>query len=214
MENRERQRNPLSTLRTDPVSTPIASRSSLPLCSLSTSTFSLSPHPPPKNKKQLFVLHLRATLENVESLKLPNGYEFCVDVKESAGEERRERVTLSAAEELELPGSRGVAHLVVRFDRGSKHAANASVVMPVKGVTGPDGGVVTASDEWQPVAGLECRGLEPTGFHPGSGFEAVCASGARFGDLDLSEGEWCDFDEKGKVSVGVYGLEGKWEVSR
>ena len=173
------------------------------------------PHPNPHpHARQLFVLHLRATLENVESLKLPNGYDFCVDVKESAGDEARERVTLSAAEEHELPGSRGVAHLVVRFDKGSKHAANASVVMPLKGVTGPDGGLVTSSDEWQPVAGLECRGLEPTRFRPGRGFEVVCSSGTRFGDLDLSEGEWCDFDEKGKVSVGIYGLEGKWEVSR
>ena len=177
------------------------------------------PQPPssthhPSNLAQLFVLHLRATLENVESLKLPNGYDFCVDVKESAGEESRERVTLSAAEEHELPGSRGVAHLVVKFDKGAKHAANASVVMPIKGVTKPDGGYLTASDEWQPVAGLECRGLEPTRFHPGSGFEVVCPSGTKFSDLDLSEGEWCDFDEKAKESVGVYGLEAKWEVSR
>ena len=201
--------NPLS--QQQPRRDVFSNRSSL---SLSLNLDLLSLRSPPETHNQLFVLHLRATLENVESLKLPNGYEFCIDVKESAGEESRERVTLSAAEEHELPGSRGVAHLVVKFDKGSKHAANASVVMPIKGLTKPDGGVLTASDEWQPVAGLECRGLEPTRFHPGSGFEAVCASGTKFGDLDLSEGEWCDFDEKGKVSVGVYGLEGKWEVSR
>ena len=76
-------------------------------------------------------------------------------------------MTLSAAEEHELPGSRGVAHLVVKFDKGSKHAANASVVMPIKGVTKPDGGFLTASDEWQPVAGLECRGFRTDEIPPG-----------------------------------------------
>ena len=82
----------------------------------------------------------------------------------------------------------------------------------IKGVTR----AITAadSDEWVPVAGFECRGLEPTRLHPGPGFAVVTASGAKHADVDLSEGEWVEYDAKLKESVGVYGLEARFEVSR
>ena len=156
---------------------------------------------------------LKATLENVASITLPPEYDFCVDVQDSAGDSTRERVTFSAAEELELPGSRGVAHLVLKWEKGAKHAASASVEgVAIKGVTK----AVSAddSDKWGgPLAAVEARGLDLTAFHPGAGFRVVATSGTVYEDVDLSD-DWCEFDEKGGESIGVYGAEGTWEVRR
>lgn len=51
--------------------------------------------------------------------------------------------------------------------------------------------------------------------HPAQdGWAVTTKGGARFADVDLSEGEWTEYDEKLNASVGVYGLEAKWELHR
>jgi len=35
-----------------------------------------------------------------------------------------------------------------------------------------------------------------------------------FTDVDLSEGEWVEFDDKLNDSVGIYGVESKWELHK
>ena len=155
---------------------------------------------------------LKATLENVESVTLEPGFVFCVDWKDPAGHATRERVTLTAAEEHELPGSRGVAHLVLRWEKGSTHAGNASVVA-LKGVTR----AVTRADSeaWVPVAAFDCRGLEPTAFHPTTGFAVKSVAGTTWeGEgVDFSD-DWVEYDEKLRDSVGVYGVEARFDVHR
>lgn len=162
---------------------------------------------------QRFILQLKATLENVASITIPPGYDFCVDVKDAAGDTARDRVTFSAAEEHELPGSRGVAHFAIKWDRGAKHAASITIEgVDIKNVTRPY--TADDSDSWGgALAAVEARGIDMTGFHPGPGFRVVAASGAVFDDVDLSD-DWCEFDEKAGESVGVYGCEGRWEVRR
>ena len=60
-----------------------------------------------------------------------------MQVKNSAGEDTRENVYVSSAEEHEIAGSRGTAHFVnLRWDRSQRNQANMSVV-DVKGVTRP-----------------------------------------------------------------------------
>jgi hypothetical protein len=121
-------------------------------------------------------------------------------------------VRVTAAEEHDLPGSRGVANFVCKWVRDAKHAASIVVESAVKGVTRD----VTGEDEgaWVPVCGFECRGIEPTALHLGGGFTVTTPAGTAFEDVDLSEGDWVDFDEKGRDSVGVYGLEARFEVRR
>lgn len=48
-------------------------------------------------------------------------------------------------------------------------------------------------------------------FHSQDGFEVVSASGEPYSDVDLSEGEWVEYDEKLGDSVGIYDLEHKLE---
>jgi hypothetical protein len=47
------------------------------------------------------------------------------------------------------------------------------------------------------IVKVECRGLEPVGFQPREGWEAKGeTSDTKFDEIDLTEGEWADYDEK------------------
>lgn len=84
-------------------------------------------------------------------------------MKDSTGDDVREGVRVSAADEVELPGSRGSAHFALKWVRDARHAAHLTLA-PVKGVTRP----YTAADDgkWVGVVGMECRGLEPVSWQP------------------------------------------------
>lgn len=55
---------------------------------------------------------------------------------------------------------------------------------------------------------FDCRGIEPVEFQPGEGWIAKAQeSGKIFENVDLSEKEWVEYDEKAQNSVGIYELE-------
>lgn len=45
------------------------------------------------------------------------------------------------------------------------------------------------------------------------GFRAKTEKGASF-DVDFSEGDWVDFDEKSNASVGIYNIETRIEKAK
>lgn len=61
------------------------------------------------------------------------------------------------------------------------------------------------SNQMKKIVAFDCRGVEPTDFSPRTGFycEGV-ESPTKFTDIDLSEKDWCDYDESTQQSVGVY----------
>jgi len=68
------------------------------------------------------------------------------------------------------------------------------------------------SHDFAPLAILDCRGLEFTGFHPQGNWRCVgFESGTQFDEVDLTDNEWTDYDEKAKVPVGVMNLESHWK---
>ncbi|RKP09552.1 hypothetical protein THASP1DRAFT_28654 [Thamnocephalis sphaerospora] len=100
----------------------------------------------------------------------------------------------------EISGSRGEANLVIRC-KLCKRESTASFV----------GGYSVYNEEhsgqYASLAELDCRGLEPVEFKPRDHFLVVASSGARFEDVDLSEKEWFDYDEKSGDSVSIMELE-------
>jgi hypothetical protein len=46
------------------------------------------------------------------------------------------------------------------------------------------------------------------------GFTVTTRGNTKFTEVDLSEGEWTEYDEKINVSVGIMGLESKWELHK
>lgn len=58
---------------------------------------------------------------------------------------------------------------------------------------------------------FDCRGIEPVDFSPGKGWVVkIEESGTVFDDVDLSEKEWVDYDDKINQSVGIYELESQF----
>ncbi|KAK0257057.1 hypothetical protein LTS16_003301 [Friedmanniomyces endolithicus] len=60
---------------------------------------------------------------------------------------------------------------------------------------------------------LDCRGLEFVEFKADGAWKARgVESGTKFADIDLTEGEWFDYDEKAGEEVSIKDV--KWEIRR
>ncbi|KAK9838391.1 hypothetical protein WJX84_009249 [Apatococcus fuscideae] len=151
----------------------------------------------------LNVVEFCANLENIQSISLPEHHTFCIDVKDSTGDDVRENVRVNDSEEQDIPNSRGTAHFALKWAKDSRKVSYLHVV-PIKGVTRP----VTGEDDSKPVpiVAFDCRGLDVIKWHPEDGFEVVTASGKTFEDVDLSSGEWVEYDEDLSESVGIYDI--------
>lgn len=65
--------------------------------------------------------------------------------------------------------------------------------------------------KFKPIITFDCRGIEPIAFAAGEGWIAkVEDSGNIFQNINLSENEWVEYDEKSQQSVGIYELESKF----
>lgn len=154
----------------------------------------------------IIALYVKAELENVASFRAPEGHLWCLDVSPSAGGDTREKVMLDPTEELELHGSRGTANLVIK-DGKREHTMS---VVEVKDLVKP----LTPDDEWAPIVAFDCRGMEPTAWHPTEGYEVTSTGGKVFADVDLSEDPtmWADYDDKANEPVQISNLEWRFDV--
>lgn len=59
---------------------------------------------------------------------------------------------------------------------------------------------------------FDCRGVEPTAFSPRTGWIVKASDGGQTfdDDVDLSEDDWVEFDQKNNVSVGIYAFESQF----
>lgn len=64
------------------------------------------------------------------------------------------------------------------------------------------------SEKFKSIVAFECRGIEPVDYRPTDGWiVSVEESNKVFNDVDLSEKEWVEYDEKIQDSVGIYEFE-------
>lgn len=66
------------------------------------------------------------------------------------------------------------------------------------------------SEKFKTIVCFDCRGVEPVKFSPRSGWIVKCTDGQTFDDVDLSEDDWVEYDEKSKQDVGVYSFESQF----
>lgn len=163
----------------------------------------------------LYVLYAKAELEGVETLSLVPGSDICVSVRNTTQDQKRERIVVEAElHEADVP-----EHEKHRSEHASNFALTwegehtRSTIRIVEGggdnekgkgskkrSNGGDGVVtreITARDDGQfvPILKLECDGLEPYAFHPmGKEFSLVNSGGAKIENVDLSTGEWSEYD--------------------
>ncbi|OMJ29852.1 UPF0587 protein [Smittium culicis] len=106
-------------------------------------------------------------------------------------------------DEIEIPGSRGSANYVSRC-KFCKREGVASIV------AGPNK-YSNDANAFQTILVLDCRGIEPVEFDFRRNWEAVGPeSNSKFAEIDLSENEFFDYDEKGGNEVSIVDLEYKF----
>jgi hypothetical protein len=154
----------------------------------------------------IIALYVKAELQNVASFSPPEGHLWCIDIEPSAGGEKRSKIMLDPSEELELKGSKGHANLVIK-DGKREHTMS---VVDVKGVIKP----LTPEDEWVPIVAFECRGIEPTAWHPTDGYQVLSTGGKLFDDVDLSEDPtmWADYCDKLGEPVQISELQWRFDL--
>lgn len=65
--------------------------------------------------------------------------------------------------------------------------------------------------KFKTIVVFDCRGAEPMEFSPRTGWIVKAAeNGQTFENVDLSEDDWVDFDEKNNCSVGIYEFASKF----
>lgn len=67
------------------------------------------------------------------------------------------------------------------------------------------------SGKFKTIVQFDCRGIEPTDFSPRAGWIINSTeNGQKFDDVDLSEDDWVEYDQKNCISIGIYEFESKF----
>lgn len=174
----------------------------------------------------LFLLYMKAEeAENIGSVSLRRDVNLCMDVKNPLSDfEVREKVVLNPTETVEQEeGAREPEyHFSLKWE-GSKKASIATILDDAavktalkkkKGVEAPRSYTGQDAGQFVPLLAMECRGLEPSAFFPmGNDFVITSEGGMEFTEeVDLSEGDWADYDADNDQPVSLSQIEFKWEA--
>ena len=172
----------------------------------------------------LFMLYMKAELENVDSVTLRKDINLCINVRNPLeNSEVREKVVMNPSEFLEQDESSREPHhhFALRWEGNKKasvlivldEAGVKTALKKKKKVKAPGDYTSDDAGEWSPILAVECRGLEPEGFFPmGNDFVVASSGGAVFGeDVDFGEGDWAEYDESNDEPVSMSDIEFKWE---
>ncbi|KAI7899986.1 uncharacterized protein BX663DRAFT_488735 [Cokeromyces recurvatus] len=149
-------------------------------------------------------LYLKADLENVTGLSPVDNYEWHFKIECTSCHEVDESwISFNQQDEYEMNSSRGSANLVMRCKFCKRDmSAQFEPSFKVKGYE------IEKNGEFQQIAQFDCRGLELVDFQPRESWTAKGAeSDTIFEDIDLTEGEWAEYDEKSGEPVGISNIE-------
>ncbi|XP_066919020.1 CXXC motif containing zinc binding protein-like isoform X2 [Clytia hemisphaerica] len=152
-------------------------------------------------------LQIKAQLEFLTDLK-PESEDFRWYIKVkclNCGEESKSFIYLTLLESNALKGGRGQASMVSKCKLCSRENSIDILKDTISSYTFED------SESFKTVVAFECRGMEPIEFSPRAGWVAKGAETTSSFTVDLTEGDWCDFDERSGESVGIYEIEHKFQ---
>jgi hypothetical protein len=152
----------------------------------------------------LYNLLFQATLENVESITVGEGFSLRVKFECDGCRSQSEKpLVFGWDDQVEVPGGKGTARLLAKCKECNRQF-NVDIISM------PSAFRYTRSGEWTLVATLECRGgATPVAFEVGDGY-SVAGPKAVWRDQDLSE-DWAEFDEDAGESVSVLSPAAKFE---
>lgn len=149
-------------------------------------------------------VQISTQLENLAELKPADDCDFHFKVKcTSCNEVTDKWVVVNRQESFDQSGSRGTANFVYKCKLCSREGSmDFDKSVPYRAYTEDDCG------QFHTIAVLDCRGLEPVEYEPREGWTAAAAnSKIRWNDVDLTEKDWTEYDEKAAEPVSVTELE-------
>jgi len=152
-------------------------------------------------------LSIKAELENVTDLQPANNdFEFFFKVKcNSCNETHPKFVSLNRVEQREVANGKGsTAHFVWRCGLCKRESS-------AKFESTPTTPYNAENAQFQPLLVIECRGLEFTDFDPRGIWKCIGVKGSPFPEVDLTEKEWNDYDEKAALPVGISDFGSRWD---
>ncbi|ROW00634.1 hypothetical protein VSDG_03261 [Cytospora chrysosperma] len=165
----------------------------------------------------MLALSVKAELSGVTNLRPsdteenPFWYTFKVQCT-SCRETHANWVGVNRFEQNEMSGSRGEANFVwkcknCKTNTAVQREASASIK------AAPSSYEQCEPAKPKNILEFDCRGLEFVDFKPeGEWLAEGLESGSKFTEIDLSEGEWFDYDEKAGDEVSIKDI--KWEIKR
>ncbi|CAI5472309.1 unnamed protein product [Closterium sp. Yama58-4] len=160
----------------------------------------------------LLLISIRCELENLTKLRPgSDDFTYYMKLRCSCGEVSAKESSVTKGEEYEMKGSRGTANLVQKCNLCSRVGSISLVEGHGKPFTAED----CENRKFVPLVCLDCRGMEPVEFIPKDCWHAEGAeSGTKFEDIDLSDQEFSDYDEKAGESVSILNFESQIKVMK
>ncbi|XP_027195104.2 CXXC motif containing zinc binding protein-like [Dermatophagoides pteronyssinus] len=146
------------------------------------------------------VLEISAQLENVTNLTISSQYEYHIKFKcNNCDTETENFMTFSDDSKVPLMGGKSFVNLIFKCKICSR-PSNVSII---------DGSIrsylAEDSTNFKPLIEFDCRGCDPILFQPINRFKCTNMDNTtEFNDVDLSELNWADYDERTNESVGIY----------
>ncbi|KAG8839699.1 hypothetical protein FRC18_008419 [Serendipita sp. 400] len=158
-------------------------------------------------------LSIKADLENVTDLRpASDEFDWVFKVKcSSCQEEHPNLVTVNQLEERTLTMGKGTTANFVWKCGNCKRESSAKFERATPSAPTIASYTAEVAGQFAPILVLDCRGLEFIGFDPSGIWTCKgVESGTVFEEVDLSEGDWTDYDEKAKLPTSVMNIESEW----
>ncbi|XP_047338187.1 CXXC motif containing zinc binding protein [Impatiens glandulifera] len=161
-----------------------------------------------------YLLMITAELENLTNLQPEDGkddpnFSYYFKLKcGNCGEVTQKETCVCLNETVSLQQGRSTTHLVQKC----KFCSREGTVTMIPGRGSPLTLELSESGKSAPLMLFDCRGAEPVGFLFGEGWKVESVEGTKFEGIDLSEGEFADYDEKGKCPVMISNLKADFTV--
>eukprot|EP00088_Acartia_fossae_P017681 TRINITY_DN2009_c0_g1_i3.p1 TRINITY_DN2009_c0_g1~~TRINITY_DN2009_c0_g1_i3.p1 ORF type:complete len:185 (-),score=32.01 TRINITY_DN2009_c0_g1_i3:202-726(-) len=165
-------------------------------------------------------LQIKAFLENVSDLEA-EGEDFRWYLKfkcANCGEIPDHFQYITSLDKHPLKGGRGEATCVMKCKLCSRENSVDIIDGSLEKYTMAD------NNKFKTIIAFDCRGMEPVEFSPRNGWK-VCGykededddetgrlTGTEFADIDLTELEWADYDERSNESTMISEFESKFIV--
>ncbi|EPS57797.1 hypothetical protein M569_17021, partial [Genlisea aurea] len=152
-----------------------------------------------------YLLMITAELENLQYLQPQGGcddpnFNYYFKLKcGNCGEVTQKETCVCLSETVASTRGKGEVHL----NQKCKFCSREGTLLMIKGKGQPLTQEHAETGKFAPLMLFDCRGFEPLDFLFAGGWEAESIDGTKFVDIDLSGGDYFDYDENGQCPVMI-----------